>query len=363
MRGKGKDSPEAKQWMDFIQDEIRKSGSSYTLKDFDAWSRLAEDGKIGPVHQATLRAAQVYQKRANAPQLEGPVQAPQSGNRVTPSSPTETTESLNAAIEATRGTQQSPVTTQPAAPNFKYRPTWQRMAPVYGAGAAALYGMINRPDYFNADSIIDAARAAGVPVNIPVQTIGDYRVRNPYDERYLVNMANQNMAAGQRSLYNTSGGNRAMDMLGAMSLAHNNQVNLGEIMRQAYLANRQDDAQVSEFNRGTNIQNMNAINQRNLAQAQLNSQRQSAALSGLARGYGMRQSIKDNWDAATMQSLNSMLASLGAIGKENEEYNTLTSMAEQGYFPYYYGDKSILQHVPYTVSKNGGKLNKKKRRF
>lgn len=265
---------------------------------------------------------------------------------------------------------------------FKYRPTWQRYAPVIGSAMATLYGMFNRPDYTNADEIIKAARAAGVPVNIPVQTIGDYRVRNPYDERYLVNMANQNMAAGQRSLYNTSGGNRAMDMLGAMNLAHNNQVNLGEIMRQAYLANRQDDAQVSEFNRGTNIQNMNAINQRNLAQAQLNSQRQSTALSGLARGYGMRQGIKDSWDAATMQSLNSMLASLGAIGKENEEYNMMTSMAEHRYYPYFYGDRGAMQLVQQptqsdfnpnwkvpefkrytwdiTKSKGG---NKKKRRF
>lgn len=369
MRGKGKDSPEAKKWMDYIQSEIKNSGSSYTLKDFDDWSRLAEDGKVGPVHQATLLAAQAYQERANAPQLEGPVKASQSGNTVTPSGPKETIEALNATIEATRGTQQgsaTPQKTQPApvTPRFEYEPTWQRMAPVYGAGAMALYGMLGRPNYENADAVIEAARAAGVPVNIPVQTIGDYRVRKPYDERYLVNMANQNRAAGQRSIYNTSGGNRAMDMLGAMSLAYNNQLDLGEIMRQAYLANRQDDAQVAEFNRGTNIQNMNAINQRNLAQAQLNSKRQATALSGVSRGYGMRQGIKDNWDAATMQSINSLLTSLGAIGKENEENNILKSMAEQGYFPYYYGDRSVLQNVPRTVSKNGGnKLNKKKRRF
>ena len=286
-----------------------------------------------------------------------------------PSGPKEKIEALNAAIEATRETQQGSTTSQktqstPATPKFEYEPTWQRMAPVYGAGAMALYGMLGRPNYENADAIIEAARAAGVPVNIPVQTIGDYRVRKPYDERYLVNMANQNRAAGQRSIYNTSGGNRAMDMLGAMSLAYNSQLDLGEIMRQAYLANRQDDAQVAEFNRGTNIQNMNAINQRNLAQAQLNSQRQATALSGISRGYGVRQGIKDNWDAATMQSINSLLTSLGAIGKENEENNILKSMAEQGYFPYYYGDRSVLQNVPRTVNKNGGnKLNKKKRRF
>ena len=244
---------------------------------------------------------------------------------------------------------------------FKYRPTWQRNAPVLGSAMAALYGVLNTPDYYNADEVIKAARLAGTPVNIPVQTIGDYRRRNPYDERYLVNLANQNRAAAVRSMTNTAGGNRSVDMLGAMTLAHSGQYDLGEIMRQAYLANRTDDAQVAEFNRGTNVQNMNAINQRNLTQAQLNSQRQQAMLSGLERGYSMRQGIKDAWDSATMESLNSMLASLGAIGKENEEYNMLTSMAEQGYYPYYYGDKGVMQYA--RPARNGGKLNRKKRRF
>ena len=225
-----------------------------------------------------------------------------------------------------------------------------------------LYRKLTKPDYTNANEVIKAARTVGSPINIPVETIGDYRKRRPFDERYLVNMANQNRAAGVRTMTNTAGGNRAMDMLGAMSLAHSNQYDLGEIMRQAYLANRQDDAQVAEFNRGTNLYNMQAINQRNLAQAQLNSQRQGMMLSGLERGYTMRQGIKDNWDDAAMDSFNSFLASVGAKGKENEEYNMLTSMAEQGYYPWYYGDRGILQYVPQKV-KNGGKLNRKKRRF
>ena len=245
---------------------------------------------------------------------------------------------------------------------YKYRPTWQREAPVIGSAMAALYGMLNRPDYSNADRIIEAAARMGRPINIPVETIGDYRRRNPFDERYLVNMANQNRAAGARGIANTSGGNRAMDLLGSMSLAHSSQYDLGEIMRQAYLANRQDDAQVADFNRGTNVYNMNAINQRNLSQAQLNTHREQAGLSGLSQGYGLRQTIKDSWDSATMESLNSMLASLGAIGKENEEYNLLTSMAEHGYYPWYYGDRGALQYVP-QKTKNGGKLNRKKRRF
>ena len=154
-----------------------------------------------------------------------------------------------------------------------------------------------------------------------------------------------------------------MDILGASALAFNSQQELGEIMRQAYLANRQDDAQVAEFNRGTNLYNMQATNQRNMTQAHLNSQRQLAALSGLERGYATRQAIKDAWDAATMESLNSAIASIGLKGRENEQDNMLMSMAEQGYSPFYWGDRGIMQFLPRTTAKKGGKLNKKKRRF
>lgn len=349
------ESEDAKSWMDFIQNEIKNSGSTYQLKDFDDWSRLAEDGKIGYVHQATLKAAQEYAKRNGRPNLQDPGRvsigrAPEVKSATLPD---------NRVVSRTPSTEQASINDEDDY-SFTYRPTWQRDIPILGAGMDFLYRKLNSPDYSNADAVIDTARMVGTPVNIPVETIGDYRRRNPYDERYLVNLANQNRAAGVRTLTNTAGGNRAMDLLGAANLAHSNQADLGEIMRQTYLANRQDDAQVAEFNRGTNLYNMNAINQRNMAQASLNSQRQGMMLNGLSRGYAMRQGIKDAWDNDAMESFNSMLASLGAVGRENDIHNTLTSMAEQGYYPYYYGKDGVIQ---LARKSKGGKLNRKKRRF
>ena len=364
MRGKGANDKEVKEWMDYIQSEIKNSGSRYELKNFDDWSRLAEDGKVGPVHQATLKAAEYFARR-NGLQAINP-----NGPSALIGEPT-LEQILGVNPETVRGISEKPVsqTTQIPSnestsrePQFNYRDTRLRYAPPIGAAMDLLYRRLSRPDYSNADRIIEAAYRMGAPINIPVETIGDYRRRNPFDERYLVNMANQNRAAAARGIANTAGGNRSMDLLGNMSLAHSNQQELGEIMRQAYLANRQDDAQVAEFNRGTNVYNMNAINQRNLSQAQLNTHRQQAGLSGLTQGYGLRQTIHDNWNDAAIESYNSLLASLGAIGKENEEYNILTSMAEHGYFPYYYGDRSIMQYTPQKTAK-GGKLNRKKRRF
>ena len=361
MRGKGANDKEVKEWMDYIQSEIKNSGSRYELKNFDDWSRLAEDGKVGPVHQATLKAAEYFAKRRGLTAVN-----PNGGPNPT------VAEVLGVKPESIAGAPQNPAsgsaqtpsgnnTTQE--PQFSYRDTRLRYAPPIGAAMDWLYRRFNRPDYSNADRIIEAAYRMGTPINIPVETIGDYRRRNPFDERYLVNMANQNRAAAARGIANTAGGNRSMDLLGNMSLAHSNQQELGEIMRQAYLANRQDDAQVADFNRGTNVYNMNAINQRNLSQAQLNTHRQQAGLSGLTQGYGLRQTIHDNWDDAAMESYNSLLASLGAIGKENEEYNLLQSMAEEGYFDHAYMDNGRIRFVPRTVTAKGGKLNRKKRRF
>ena len=254
-----------------------------------------------------------------------------------------------------------------------------RMAPIYGSGMAALNGLLNDPEYDNADAILGYARKMGTPITIPVRTIGDYRARRPFDERYLVNMALRNRTAAMRSGINTAGGNRALQLGYASALAHQGQNELAEIMRQAYLANRADDAQVAEFNRGTNQFNATSINNRNQTQAQLNSQREAQALSGISTGYQLRQRIKDAWDQATAQNLSNLFNSLGSLGKEKGQNQMIQSMAENGYFPYGYGqngqgyDLSFLSQLLDNMGSSGGSATasvgacggklKKKRRF
>ena len=377
-----KDDPNVQRYFEYLDKGINRSKGAKTLLKYDKDGKvigLADNWESTFEHRRTDNALGIYHlnpadiaflNRRSIPFVDpnGKVKIPNTPDDLD-ANLRELQKYLPSRQDGLRGvkTPVGDVESTKTEPEFKYYDTSGRDFPIYGAGMDYLYRKLNNPDYTNADRIIEAAGRLGIPVNIPVETIGDYRRRNPYDERYLVNMANQNRVAGVNMMSDTAGGNRSMDMLGAMALAHSNQYDLGEIMRQAYLANRQDDATVAEFNRGTNIQNMNAVNQRNLAQAQLNSSRQQSSLSGLAQGYGLRQSIKDNWDDAAMESFNSVLASIGARAKEREEYNILTSMAENGYFPWYYGDRSILKYIPYagekiTVAK-GGKLNRKKRRF
>lgn len=247
-----------------------------------------------------------------------------------------------------------------------------RYAPAIASGLAALHGILGSPDYTDADAIISAAQAMGTPVNIPVETIGNYRRKRPFDERYLVNLANQNKAAAVRTAINNSGGNRAAQLAAASYLANLNQGNIAEVMRQAYLANRQDDSDVSTFNRATDNVNMNAINARNTAQAQLNTNRQAQGLAGITGGRQLRQNIRDNWDANTGTSIDTFINNIASLYKDDVNYNMMRGVVENGGFKYLadiLGNISLAsedgsQDDSTGINKaKGGKLNKKKRRF
>jgi GH24 family phage-related lysozyme (muramidase) len=267
------------------------------------------------------------------------------------------------------------VKTKPkTAPKGKYKDTYMRYAPIAGNFAMALNSIMNDPDYSNAEAIIRAAELAGKPVSLPVDVIGDYRTRKPFDERYLTNLINQNNAAAIRASLDIAGNNRAMGLAAVLANNAQNQAKLAEAARQAYMANRADDAQVSEFNRGTNMFNAEANNRRNSAQAQLNSQRQSAMLSGLARGYALRQALDDQRAAAISQNLSAALQGLGDMGWENSQRNWLQSLADRGVLKGMFNSdgKSDFSGIsnPGTSAtstsgskKNGGKIKTKKRRF
>lgn len=376
-------------WINKINDDIKASGSSYRVKNKADLIRLATDKKVGPVHQATLNAANAWganeipqnergnfglPKVNNGLENAGRATRGQYFNLNTNGSLEELLNNYNDSIlgRRTGRTELMPRPSNEGLTGEEVSGTGSaggnnlldpRKAPIYGSALGVLNSLINRPDYTNADAIIKAAERAGVPVSIPVETIGDYIQRRPFDERYLVNMANQNRAAASRSMRNTAGGNRAMQLGADAVLAHNNQQELGEIMRQAYLANRQDAYQTAEFNRGTNLQNMSAINSRNLAQAQLNSQRQLSSMQGIASGRQMRESIKQNYDATTAQNLTNLFNNLGVYGKEKATDRIIESMVENGYGSFGYKDGQIV-FVPredVEFAKNGGP--KKKRRF
>lgn len=245
-------------------------------------------------------------------------------------------------------------------PEFEMLPTWMRYAPAIGGGLAVLSDMFGNPNYSGAENLISASRRLSSPVDIPVTTINNRMRRNPFDERLMSNQANQNLAAGLRSTLDTAGGNRAFRQYATSQLVRDNQGAKAELARNAYLANRQDALQTAEFNRQTDLYNMNALNQNSLAEAQLNSDRQM-------RGFEARRGAQSYLDTLRMQDdqiaagdMTAFLTSLGNIGNENEQRNWLTSLANEGILNYTLGKDG---NIDFISSKNGGKIKTKKRRF
>lgn len=204
-----------------------------------------------------------------------------------------------------------------------------RYAPIGINTASLLYN--TRPvDYTSADAYEQYAREIGNPVNIPVSTIGNYRRRNPFDEEYITNIINQNNAANARMGYNISGGNRAMQMGAQAARDIANQQALSQNAYTAYTANRKDDEDVSTFNRYVDMYNNSAINSRNQALANLNSNRDLASKDALIKAALYRQGLKDQRDAALARDLFQLSENLSGLGKENWYENYIRKMINWG---------------------------------
>lgn len=249
----------------------------------------------------------------------------------------------------------TPGTTEQSS-SFKPKQTWTRYAPMVMSGLMGLKEMLTPADYGNADSIMEAAYQVGSPVSVGTEYLGDYRKRDPFDERYLMNLINQRGAATNRNMMNLSGGNRAAAMAGILSNDLTTQMSLAEAARQSYLANRADDAQVAEFNRGTNQFNATAQNQRNQFLAGLNSQRQQAMLSGISQGARLRQAIKDQRDAAIYGNLSNFAQGLGDIGWENSQYNMIGGLADEDVLKYILDKDFLTTYKNRSNKKNIGEV-------
>lgn len=326
----------------------------------ETWRKGATDGKYGFMHHVAAQIganpadvpteAELQKVLGNAPAAKvGDVELPQQellavDPRIA-EDPARIAKGTRTTTVDENGTKVTRITDPDAAKNnntgngkFKPRDTWMRQVPIWMSGLAALRGELTPPDYTNADAILSAAYAAGRPVSVGTEYVGDYRRRDPFDERYLMNIINQNAAATRENLMNFSGGNRAVAMSGMSNNDLTRQMALAEAARQAYLANRADDAQVSDFNYRTNKGNADAQNTRNLALAQLNSGRQNAMLSGVAQGARLRQAIKDQRDAAISANWTAFAQNMGDWGKENGYYNMLGGLNEEGVLKYFFGD-------------------------
>lgn len=205
-------------------------------------------------------------------------------------------------------------------------PTWMRYAPVIGQGALAItdaFGLTNKPDYSNANNIIEAAKRASVYNPVRFKPIGDYLTYNPFDTEYHANQLRAQTGATRRNIMNTSGGNRATAMAGLLAADYNANNALGDLYRKANEYNLEQRQKVADFNRATNITNSEGLLKAAMANQSASAQAKALGLEGLMTGYKMKEQAKLTSDQAKSANISGLLTSLGNMGYENANRNMM----------------------------------------
>lgn len=252
-------------------------------------------------------------------------------------------------VAAQGGTDTEPNDAQPSSTRKGIGLDALRYAPALGAGVGVisdLFGWTNKPDYSNADMIVDAVRE--LPT-IEAEPIGNYLSYNPFDRDFYINKLNQQSSATRRALQNTSGGNRLNAQAGILAADYNYGQSIGDLARQAEEYNLAQRERVESFNRGTNQYNSESA----LRAAGMNQQNREMKLRAIMQAAGMREEAGARSNAAKSANLTNFFDSLGDIGREEFSRNMIESNPALGYTI----DRS--GKVRYKKPKSGTKSKKK----
>ena len=187
-----------------------------------------------------------------------------------------------------------------------------RFVPAIGGAIGAfsdLMGWTNKPDYSNADLVLNAANNIK---DVKYNPIGNYLTYNPLDRLFYANQLGAQAGATRRSIMNTSGGNRGTAMAGLLAADYNAQNQLGNLYRQAEEYNANQRERVATFNRGTNM-----FNAENFLKAQVaNKENDKLKLDAAVKAAAIRDSVDARVGAARSANLTNLFDSLGDIGRE-----------------------------------------------
>lgn len=244
----------------------------------------------------------------------------------------------------------------------KRYPTWMRYAPIAAAGVGVLtdaLGWTNKPDYSNADAILDATANGGNYMPVSVAPLGDYLTYNPFDRNYYINKLNAESGATRRAIVNQSAGNRATALASLLAADYNAQGKLGDLARQAEEYNLGQREKVATFNRGTNQFNSEMGLKAAMANQSALANLRDYRLRGTMAAAEMREKARMLADANRSTNLTNFVQGLGDIGSENVGWNQLQWAIDHGVF----GPMQDTPSKGYEKSrkkKNGGKLLTKK---
>lgn len=210
--------------------------------------------------------------------------------------------------------------------NKNLEPTWMRYAPI--VGSALGFGLSMLPaDYSNADAVANSTRGNSGYDRVSFKPIGDYLSYRPDDFNYLANQLRASEQAANNAIANASGGNAGNAMAGIIANNYRSQLAQGEAYRAGQAANRAQQMQVADFNRGTNLQNSQGFLQADMANQNARARANASLAESNYRSAAMRQAIADQRNAGISASLTNLFDNLGALGSENYAFNQANTNA------------------------------------
>lgn len=198
---------------------------------------------------------------------------------------------------------------------------WLRYAPAVGFGIGALtdaLGITNKPDYANADAILEATRGSGTYQPVEFNPIGNYLSYRPFDRDYYTNKMSAEAGATRRAILQNAGMNRGAGMAAILATDNNAQNQLGSLARQAEEYNLAQRQQVEDFNRSTNITNSQGFLQADIANQKAQAELRDFNLKGTMAAAQMREAARMAADQAKSANLSGLFQTLGDIGYEEK---------------------------------------------
>lgn len=214
-------------------------------------------------------------------------------------------------------------------------PTWMRYTPAFASGIMSItdaLGLTNKPDYGEAEAVLEAAKGAGTYNPIKFRPIGNYLTYRPFDRDFYTNKLNAESGAARRAILNTSGGNRAQALAGILAADYNAQGKMGDLFRQAEEYNLAQRQKVEEFNRATDKFNSEGIFKADQVNQSAQLQAKSSYLKGVLAAAELRQKERQAATVARSANLSNFINSLGDIGRENFSRNMIASDQSKYYW-------------------------------
>lgn len=233
-------------------------------------------------------------------------------------------------------------------------PTWMRYAPAAGSAIGAIQSIFQKPNYENADILMQEARSLSRP-SVRYRALNNYLTYRPLDRNYYLNQLKGQAGATRRAIANSTG-NAGTAMAGLLAADYNAQNAVGNTLMKMEQYNDAQRQRVAEFNRGTDMANSQGFMQADQANAQIAQNRDRLRSSLMTQAAQMREAADTALEATRSANLTNFFDNLGGIGRENMGWNWTKYLADSGAFG------QLREGVPMPGFRKGGMLTKRNRR-